>query len=83
MQGRVRVCRIFFRGAAVILLGMTAVFIVASIAAKARGIDISCGCFGHAGKNLSFASHLLIDFALLIAFLILLRNPADAKRISA
>ena len=47
----------------------TVVFIGASIIAKARGIDVSCGCFGHAARNLSFASHLAIDFAILVAVL--------------
>lgn len=54
-----------------ILAALTSVFIVASAAAKARGIDVSCGCFGHAARNLSFAWHLAIDAALLVAMLFL------------
>jgi hypothetical protein len=42
-----------------------AVFVVATIIARARGLDISCGCFGHASKYLSFAWHLVLDFLLL------------------
>jgi hypothetical protein len=30
-----------------------------------RGLDITCGCFGHASKNLSFTWHLLLDFVIL------------------
>jgi putative oxidoreductase len=52
-------------GALVILIGLLCVFIMASVSAKIRGIDITCGCFGTAGQNLGFARHLLIDFALL------------------
>lgn len=58
-------------GALLILSGLTLVFITASVIAKARGIDVSCGCFGHAARNLSFTWHLAIDFALLTALLIL------------
>ena len=47
------------------------IFIVAGVIAKIRGLDISCGCFGHAGRNLSFAGHLLFDLALLAAALLL------------
>ena len=54
-------------GALAILSGLTVVFIVASISAKSRGIDVSCGCFGHAARNLSFAAHLTIDFVILSA----------------
>lgn len=52
-------------GAVAILLALTGVFIVASIAARLRGIDLNCGCFGSAGKGLSFTWHLVIDFAIL------------------
>lgn len=52
-------------GALLILLSLLATFIVASVVAKMRGIDIGCGCFGHAGRSLSFAGHLLLDIALL------------------
>lgn len=40
-------------------------FIGVSISAKARGIDVSCGCFGTASSNLSFTWHLVLDFVLL------------------
>ncbi len=56
-------------GATAILNALMLVFIAASIAAKARGIDVSCGCFGHTARNMSFASHLAIDlliFAMLV-----------------
>src|SRR5881398_1477442 len=55
-----------------ILAALTSIFIVASIVAKVRGLDISCGCFGHASKYLSFAGHLALDFAILGGLLLLL-----------
>jgi putative oxidoreductase len=62
------------RGALAILTALTIVFIGASIIAKARGIDVSCGCFGHAARSLSFASHLAIDFAILAVLALLVRR---------
>jgi len=44
---------------------LISIFIVASVIAKARGLDITCGCFGHASKYLSFFGHLALDFVLL------------------
>ena len=57
-------------GALAILTSLTVIFIGATIAAQARGIDLDCGCFGSATKNLSFTSHLLIDFAILAGLLV-------------
>jgi putative oxidoreductase len=61
------VCRLFYRGGLLILNALISIFIIASIVAKVRGLDITCGCFGHASKNWSFSSHLILDFALLAA----------------
>ncbi len=62
-------------GGAAILLGLTAIFIIASIVARARGIDVNCGCFGSVGKGLSFTWHLAIDFAILAGLLALCFSP--------
>ncbi len=50
------------------LLGL---FIGAGVIDKIRGIDVRCGCFGHAARNLSFAGHLLLDLVLLAGVLLL------------
>src|SRR5438552_244822 len=63
--------RLYFGGLS-ILTALVAVFIIATIAAKIRGLDITCGCVGHASNNWSFTSHLALDFALLIFLLLLL-----------
>jgi len=60
-------CGLFYRGGLLILNALISIFIIASIVAKARGLDITCGCFGHASKYLSFAWHLVLDFILLAA----------------
>src|SRR3954451_8920597 len=65
------ITRWVYRGGLTILTGLIAAFILVSIAAKARGLDITCGCFGHVSKGWSFASHMLVDFAILAALVLL------------
>ena len=74
--------RVLYRGGLSILAALIAVFIVASIIAKSRGIDISCGCFGEASKYLSFTWHLALDFVLLALALLLFmhdRSQLDSQ----
>jgi putative oxidoreductase len=59
--------RRFYRGALSILTALVVVFLVATIAAKVRGLDITCGCFGHASQNWSFPAHLALDLGILAA----------------
>ncbi len=66
------------KGSAILIALSVTVFIVATILARVRGIDLSCGCFGHAGRNLSFAGHLALDFLLLGLALFLLWLPEPA-----
>lgn len=66
--------RFLYRGGLSILAALTSIFIVASIIAKARGLDINCGCFGEASKYLSFTWHLALDFILLALALFLFRH---------
>jgi len=63
--GLALILRFFYRGGLLILTALTFIFIAASIIAKVRGLDITCGCFGHASKYLSFFGHLALDFVLL------------------
>ena len=62
--GLALIFRRLYSGALVLLLALLIVFIGASFAAKARGIDITCGCFGHVSDQLSFAWHMVLDFAI-------------------
>lgn len=73
--GLALITRILYRGGVFILTVLMSVFILATIVAKARGLDISCGCFGHASKYLSFTWHLALDFLLLGGLLFLWRTP--------
>jgi putative oxidoreductase len=69
--GLTLILRFFYRGGLFILTALTSIFIVASIIAKIRGLDITCGCFGHASNNWSFTTHLALDFAILVALIAL------------
>ena len=69
--GLALILRFFYRGGLFILSALTVIFIAASIIAKVRGLDITCGCFGHASNNWSFTTHLALDFAILIALIAL------------
>jgi hypothetical protein len=62
--------RLYFGGLS-ILTALVSIFIVATIAAKVRGLDITCGCFGHASKNWSFTMHLAFDLILSAALIAL------------
>ena len=65
LAGLALLTRRLYLGGLAILTASMLVFIAATIVAKMRGLDITCGCFGHASKNLSFTWHLLLDFAIL------------------
>lgn len=73
------IVRALYRGALSILTALILVFTLATIAAKVRGLDITCGCFGHASQNWSFPSHLATNLAILTALLVLWFQSA-AKR---
>jgi putative oxidoreductase len=69
--GLALIVRHLYRGGLSILTALASIFIIATIAAKIRGLDITCGCFGHASKNWSFTAHLALDLSLLAALIAL------------
>jgi putative oxidoreductase len=75
------VFRFLYRGALSILITLIAVFTLATIAAKVRGLDITCGCFGHASQHWSFPAHLATNLAILAGLLILSFAFAAKRRI--
>src|SRR4029453_9737746 len=66
------VFRFLYRGALSILSASIVIFTLSIIAAILRGLDITCGCFGHASQNCGFPSHLATNLAILAALLALL-----------
>jgi putative oxidoreductase len=63
--GAALIVRRVYAGGLSILIALISVFILATIAAKIRGLDITCGCFGHASEHWSFLQHMAIDLILL------------------
>jgi putative oxidoreductase len=74
------VVRLLYRGALSILSALILVFTLATIAAKVRGLDITCGCFGHASQNWSFPAHLVTNLAILAALIALSFKASAANR---
>jgi putative oxidoreductase len=72
--------RFLYRGGLSILTALIAIFVGATIAAKARGLDITCGCFGHASKNWNFSTHLLLDLLILGAALVLFSRVGRTQK---
>ena len=62
-------------GATLLLGGMLTVFFIALTSAWARGLDITCGCFGHSTSKSNYPVALLIDAALFAALCITTRRP--------
>jgi putative oxidoreductase len=65
--GLALIFRFLYRGGLSILTLLVLVFIGATVAAKARGLDITRGCFGHASQRWSFPQHMAIDIAIFLA----------------
>jgi putative oxidoreductase len=75
------VFRFLYRGALSILSASIVIFTLATIAAKVRGLDITCGCFGHASQHWSFPAHLATNLAILVALLALFFAHAHKRGI--
>src|SRR6266700_7871015 len=75
------IVRRLYLGGLSILNELVCVFTVATIAAKVRGLDITCGCFGHASKNWSFSGHMALDLAILAALLALYFKVGSVNRL--
>lgn len=80
LAGVAVILRRFYNGALAMLLALIAIFIGATIAAKARGLDITCGCFGHASQHWSFPAHMAVDVAIFAALLVLVVKSANENR---
>jgi hypothetical protein len=74
--GLALIIRVLHRGSVFILTALMVLFIVITIVARMRGLDISCGCFGHASKYLSFAWHLVLDLFLLGGLVLLWKSSS-------
>src|SRR6266571_9307540 len=75
------IVRRLYLGGLSILTALISVFLVATIAAKVRGLDITCGCFGHASQHWNFPAHLALDLAILGALLALSFRVVSGNRL--
>ena len=73
------ITRLLYRGVLSLLTVLILVFTLATIAAKIRGLDITCGCFGHASQHWSFPAHLATNLAILAALVLLWVSNQSAK----
>jgi putative oxidoreductase len=72
--GLTLVLRFLYQGGLLILTALVFIFAVATIAARLRGLDVTCGCFGHASQHWSFPQHMAVDLAIFVALAALLSN---------
>jgi len=79
--GLALILRRLYLGGLSILTALVGVFLVATIAAKVRGLDITCGCFGHASQNWNFPTHLALDLAILGVLLALSFRVVSGNRL--
>jgi putative oxidoreductase len=77
--GLALIARRLYLGGLSILTALASIFIIATIAAKIRGLDITCGCFGHASKNWSFTAHIALDLLVLAALIALCTASSYAE----
>jgi putative oxidoreductase len=75
------VFRFLYRGALAILSASIVGFTLAILAAKVRGLDITCGCFGHASQHWSFPAHLVTNLAILAGLLLLSFKATSRNRL--
>lgn len=73
------VLRLLYRGALSILTALILVFTFATVAARVRGLDITCGCFGHASQHWSFPAHMATNLVILAGLLALWFSNRSAK----
>jgi hypothetical protein len=78
--GLALIFRFLYRGGLSVLSALVLIFVGATLAAKARGLDITCGCFGHASQHWSFPQHMAVDLAIFIALAALLSTELKRRR---
>ena len=68
------------KGALLLALAMLIAFLIALVSAWARGLNISCGCFGSGAKSANLAWDAARDLALLAAVAWLIFREAKVEK---
>ena len=68
------------RAGALLTLGMGIMFVIAVVRGLILGLDISCGCFGHAGSAKIGLETLAIDTGVIVASIYVLRMTFRAPQ---
>jgi uncharacterized membrane protein YphA (DoxX/SURF4 family) len=68
---------VWLRAAALVITSMAAMFFVLIVSARARGLNIECGCFGTMGGKHIGLVNLAIDSTLLLLAGLLVRRSTD------
>ncbi len=74
LAGTALVAGVWRRGASLVIGGMLVVFLIALGSAWARGLDITCGCFGLGPNQSNYPLAVLLDAGLLAALFIARRR---------
>jgi uncharacterized membrane protein YphA (DoxX/SURF4 family) len=67
LAGAALAAGVWQRGALLVIGGMLLIFLIALCSAWGRGLDITCGCFGHASNKSNYPLTVLFDGALFVA----------------
>lgn len=81
--GLALISRRLYAGGLALLLGLVAFFLIALSSAWARGLDISCGCFGRSDVAVNYPEKIGQDVLLLAVLALLLWWEWRRARLSA
>lgn len=79
VAGLALVLGVWVRAGALVVTGMSTVFLLAIISVLARGLKIKCGCFGNVGESFIGPWNLVLDIVLLAAAVWLCRGVKEEK----
>jgi putative oxidoreductase len=77
--GLVLVLGVWVRAGALVVTGLSIVFLLAIISVLARGLKIKCGCFGTVGESFIGPWNLVLDILLLAAAVWICRGAKEEK----
>lgn len=77
--GLLLILGVWLRPSALVIAGLSTIFLLAIASVLARGLKIKCGCFGNVGESFVGPWNLVLDAALVAAAAWLCRSGKEAK----